>query len=375
MRKKRKCAFCGKEFTYNSGSQKYCSEHCAEAAKAQRKKKQQDFIKAVEPVIDIASQEYLTFSKAAILMGCTRQYVYKLVNEGKLAASRISSRMAFIRKADIEQMLAGNPYHRVLPGSSQNKAGKRSSTPSSSLSSKKDNKHIPETGMRFSEPLDYISGEDVMATYKVKKSWLYASAKRNDIPMCKIAGKNYYSRKHMDELFGVTAEIEALTEWLTTEEAETLYSTTKESLRTQAYRRHIPTKREYGKTYYSKKQLDDIFRPDLKASGQVLNIIADMLYAASDIFKRAIDAIIHYGTEKYKSIFGNDEAADIKNVMEVYGRTKEQHQAVGSWLCDYAESRQPFDKIKHQRTYKEVADVANGAYDWKIERGQGGISM
>ena len=189
MRKTRKCAFCGKEFTCNSGSQKYCSEHCAEAAKAQRKKKQQDFIKAVEPVIDIASQEYLTFSKAAILMGCTRQYVYKLVNEGKLAASRISSRMAFIRKADIEQMLAGNPYHRVLPGSSQNKAGKNSSTPSSSLLSKKGNNHGVESALRFSEPLDYISGEDVMATYKVKKSWLYASAKRNDIPMCKIAGK------------------------------------------------------------------------------------------------------------------------------------------------------------------------------------------
>lgn len=38
-------------------------------------------LKAVQPVIDIASQEYLTFSKAAILMGCSRQYVYKLVNE------------------------------------------------------------------------------------------------------------------------------------------------------------------------------------------------------------------------------------------------------------------------------------------------------
>ena len=113
----------------------------------------------------------------------------------------------------------------------------------------------------------------------------------------------------------------------------------------------------------------------LKASRQVLNIIADMLYAASDIFKRAVDAIIHYGTEKYKSIFGNDEAADIKNVMETYGRTKEQHQAVGSWLCDYAESQQPFDKIKHRQTYQEVADVANGAYDWKIKRGRGGIHL
>ena len=121
MRKTRKCAFCGKEFTCNSGSQRFCSEHCAEAAKAQRKKRQQDFLKALQPVIDIASQEYLTFSKAAILMGCSRQYVYKLVNEGKLPASRISNRMAFIRKADIEKMLAGNPYHRVLPGTPTNK--------------------------------------------------------------------------------------------------------------------------------------------------------------------------------------------------------------------------------------------------------------
>ncbi len=264
MRKTRKCAFCGKEFTCNSGSQRYCSEHCAEAAKAQRKKRQQDFLKAVQPVIDIASQEYLTFSKAAILMGCSRQYVYKLVNEGKLPASRISSRMSFIRKADIEKMLVGNPYHRVLPGASSNKKSSHSS--SSSLSLKKDKNHMPEFDMRSSEPLDYISGEDVMTIYKVKKSWLYASAKRNNIPMCKIAGKNYYSRKHMDALFGVSAEIEALTEWLTTDEAESLYSTTKESLRTQAYRRHIPTKREYGTTYYSKKHLYDIFRPDLKAS-------------------------------------------------------------------------------------------------------------
>ncbi|MFW5580761.1 MAG: helix-turn-helix domain-containing protein [Bacteroidales bacterium] len=267
MRKTRKCAFCGKEFTCNSGSQRYCSEQCTEAAKAQRKKKQQDFLKAVQPVIDIASQEYLSFSKAAILMGCSSQYVYKLVNEGKLPASRISNRMAFIRKADIEKMLAGNPYHRVLLGASSNKPSKKSShSSSSSLSSRKVNNHIPEIDMRSSEPLEYISGEDVMAIYKVKKSWLYVSAKRNNIPMCKIAGKNYYSRKHMDALFGVSAEIEALTEWLTTDEAEALYSTTKESLRTQAYRRHIPSKREYGRTYYSKKHLDDIFRPDLKAS-------------------------------------------------------------------------------------------------------------
>lgn len=109
---------------------------------------------------------------------------------------------------------------------------------------------------------------------------------------------------------------------------------------------------------------------ELNLRKQVLAIIADMLYAASEVFKRAIDAIIHYGTDKYKSIFGSDEAADIKSVMQSYGETKEQQQAIGTWLCDYADSRQSFDKLKHRQTYKEVTDVANGVYDWKFERGQ-----
>ena len=266
MPKTRKCAYCGKIFTTNNGMQKYCSEECAEQAKESKRKRQKDFLRAIEPAMELQQQEYLTFSKAAILLGCTRQYVYKLVEQGKLPASRLSSRMALVRKSDIEKMFAVNPYHRVMPGASSKKASKKPSHLSSSSSSKKGKNQIGESPMRYSETLDYISGEEVMAIYKVKKSWLYASAKRNDIPMCKIAGKNFYSRKHMDELFSVTAEIESLTEWLTTEEAETVYSTTKESLRSQVYRRHIPTKREYGKTYYSKIHLDEIYHPDMKAS-------------------------------------------------------------------------------------------------------------
>lgn len=41
----------------------------------------------------------------------------------------------------------------------------------------------------------------------------------------------------------------------------------------------------------------------------------------------------------------------------------------------YAEYRQPFDEIKHRHTLNEVGDVAEGKYDWKIERGQRGISL
>ena len=108
----------------------------------------------------------------------------------------------------------------------------------------------------------------------------------------------------------------------------------------------------------------------LKASRDILNLLAGILYKASEVFKQAIDAIIHFGTECHKSFFAPSEAADIKSVMQEYGETTEQQTAVGAWLCGYAESRQPFDEIKHRHTLKEVGDVAKGKYDWKIERKQ-----
>lgn len=63
----------------------------------------------------LESQEYFTFSQAAKLMGVSRQYVYKLVKEDKLRASRLSSRMSLIRRGDIELMLKTKPYESIKP--------------------------------------------------------------------------------------------------------------------------------------------------------------------------------------------------------------------------------------------------------------------
>ena len=260
MKTIRKCRFCGKEFVARNGMQKFCCEECQTMAEKARKKRQQDFMNAVEPVIDLQCQEYLTFSKAALLMGCSRQYVYKLVNEGKLAASRISSRMAFIRKADIEKMLAGNPYHRVLPTNRPKKPAIPTTKKGKATTNSVENRQEEEV-------LDYISGEEVMETYKVRKSWLYASAKRHQVPVCRIAGRNYYSRKHMDKLFGIGIDVESVKEWITSKEAEELYGMSAASVRSYTYRHHIPTKREYGQTYYSKNHFDELRRTDLAADG------------------------------------------------------------------------------------------------------------
>ena len=258
MTKTRKCAYCGKVFATNSGMQKYCSEECATAAKETKKKRQRDFLRAVEPVMELQQQEYLTFSKAAILLGCTRQYVYKLVEQGRLPASRLSSRMALVRRSDIEKMFTANPYNRVLPCSKP----KPSVAKKAKLSSMKEAKSL-KTTQASDEVLEYYSGEEVMQTYKVKQSWLYASAKRHQIPMCRIAGRNYYSKKHIDAVFGSTIDLDAIVDWLTPQEVADRYGINLTAVRSYAYRHKIPSKREYGHTYYSQCHFDELRRTDL----------------------------------------------------------------------------------------------------------------
>ena len=253
MKTTKKCAFCGKTFTSNSGMQKYCSVNCADEAKKERKKRNEDFLKAAEPVIGLRQQEYLTFSKAAILMGCSRQYVYKLVSQGKLKASRISNRMAFIRRADIERMLDGNPYNKVVFGN----------RPKPTAIKKHQKKQ--ETAPVSDEPLTYLSGEEVLSTYKVKHSWLYTTAKRNQIPMCRIAGKNYYSKRHVEDCLGLTVDTSTITEWLTTDEVFKVFGLKTTAIRAYAYRHSIPTKKEYGITYYSKTHLAELRQMDMMA--------------------------------------------------------------------------------------------------------------
>lgn len=286
MKKTRKCAFCGREFTANSGVQKYCSVSCADEAKRERKKRNGDFLKAAEPVIGLRQQEYLTFSKAAILMGCSRQYIYKLVNQGKLKASRISSRMAIIRRADIETMLEGSPYNKVVFGNRPKPA-----------SSNRQQQKKKEPVSVSDEPLTYISGEEVIASYKVKPSWLYTSAKRNQIPICRIAGKNYYSRSHVEECLGLTADIASITDWLTKEQAFEEFGMSATAVHAYAYRHRIPTKREYGIVYYSRTHLAEL---------RQTNMLADDRYCTVD------EVSERYGLSK----------ANIHHITKVHGIEK-----------------------------------------------------
>ena len=117
MEVKRICQWCGKPFIAQKTTTCYCSPQCSKRGYKHRMMERKMELRHMQEMQELRSslekQEYFTFSQAARLMGVSRQYIYKLVKEEKLRASRLSGKMSLIRKADIELMLKSKPYERL----------------------------------------------------------------------------------------------------------------------------------------------------------------------------------------------------------------------------------------------------------------------
>ena len=173
----------------------------------------------------LEKQEYFTFSQAARLMGVSRQYIYKLVKEEKLRASRLSGKMSLIRKADIELMLKSKPYERLVA---------------------KNDFDITE----------YYTAEEIAQKYKVKAKWVWTYTRQHKVPKVRIRQFNYYSKKHIDAAFAKYEVDSDLTEWYTPEDIQEKYGMTRVAIRSHVYRNNIPSKKEHGQIFYSKLHFD-----------------------------------------------------------------------------------------------------------------------
>ncbi len=223
------CQWCGKPFIAKKTTTCYCCHRCSSLGYKERirerKRQLRQSQELLQPKPAAEGQDFFSFAQAAKLMGVTRQYIYKLVKESKLRASRISEKKSIIRRADIELMLKTKPYERIMP---------------------KDEFDIAE----------YYTAEQISEKYKVSQKWIWAYTREHNIPKIRIRQFNYYSKKHIDVAFAKYKTDETLTEWYTAEEIEKKYGMTRVAIRSQVYRNNIPSKKENGKTLYSKLHFD-----------------------------------------------------------------------------------------------------------------------
>ena len=223
------CQWCGKPFIAKKTTTCYCSHQCSNLGYKERIRERKRELKKMQELLQpkqaSEGQDFFSFAQAAKLMGVTRQYIYKLVKENKLRASRISGKKSLIRRADIELMLKTKPYESTKP---------------------KDDVDITE----------YYTAEQIAEKYKVNTKWVWTYTREHDVPKVKIRQFNYYSKKHIDAIFAKYRTDDALTEWYTPEEIEKKYGMTRVAIRSQVYRNNIPSKKEHGQIFYSKLHFD-----------------------------------------------------------------------------------------------------------------------
>ncbi len=227
------CQWCGVEFVAQKVSTKYCSHRCANLAYKQavrnKRVKQAEAetlsIKLEKPIENVKDKEYLSFAQAGKLLGLSRQAVYNMVKAGNLKASKISSRLSFIRRADIDAMLENRPYKTLHP---------------------KDT--VPIT--------DFYTTAEIKEKFGVKESWIYEIAKEHNIPRTFNRGRTYWSKKHIDSYFAKKAPDANITEWYSVAELQEKFGMTLSAIYTFVYKNVIPKRKEGKMVYYSKKHFD-----------------------------------------------------------------------------------------------------------------------
>ena len=233
IRIKKVCEWCGEVFYAQKTTTRYCSHRCNSKAykEASRNKRIQktetetDSLISQQPMQMIKDKEFLSFAEAGTLLGISRQAVYKMVAAGHLKASKISSRLSFIKRSDIESMLNNRPYE-----TRQTKTA------------------VPIT--------EFYTTAEVKEKYNVVDSWIFVVAKKHNIPRIFNRGKTYWSKKHIDNYFSKKAANPEITEWYTVQEIQDKFDMTLAAIYTLASKNAIPKKKEGIMVWYSKKHFD-----------------------------------------------------------------------------------------------------------------------
>jgi len=173
---KKKCRWCGSEFIARKTSTEYCSHRCSGLAYKERRRQsrlesyQQEYGHQQSGRAEVATQEFLTPTQAAKLLGVCHMTIYNYINQGVVKVWRLK-RKTLIRRADIDALFDILRVEQVTAAKVP----------------------IPIT--------EFYTSKEVQEKYSISNSGLYEIAKREKWPKTQQRGKTLWSRKHVDAYF------------------------------------------------------------------------------------------------------------------------------------------------------------------------------
>lgn len=170
------------------------------------------------------------------------------------------------------------------------------------------------------KPAGYINAEEIADRYKQSKKWVHYLTRQKKVPRVQKAGILFYDEKVIEELFGRYASTEGITEWYTTDDIEEKYNMTAVARRSFTHRHNIPTKKEYGITYYSKLHVDFARNPGMQYAEDYYMV--EQIMAKYHVDRETVYGIVRY--KKIPSVMDGQYSLYLKTAVDKFFGTKNE---------------------------------------------------
>lgn len=105
------CEYCHNEFIAKTTVTKYCTHKCNSRAYKERIKSkkinrsnEETYNTKVQSIELIKVKEFLTVKDITILINCSRQTIYKIINSGKLKSIDLKMKKIIVRRSDLDRL-------------------------------------------------------------------------------------------------------------------------------------------------------------------------------------------------------------------------------------------------------------------------------
>ena len=144
-----------------------------------------------------------------------------------------------------------------------------------------------------------------------------------------------------------------------------------EAAKLDAYKKSVAQQMENAVRNAILKKDDEIdnLKDRISWRDKMLGMFAKLLARNNSTFRSAIDAIISFAKDTYRSIFIREEAKSIKSVMEAFGKDMEDYKAIGTFLVFTADKKESLSNSEYRKASREVGDIAIGRYEKTQKRG------
>lgn len=259
------CEYCGKQFTAQKSTTRFCSKACADRANKERiRKMTQTVVEASDKIESFKTNrtfaDILSPRTLALYLAVSLRTAYRYLEKGMFPAIT-TSRKTFIRRSDVDKLFDSAPPYRKrnFDGKGKKDVAEAGVNPSSE-DSIKGGRSVSKGGENVNGGNDekYTTVKDTAQRYGLSLSGTDKLLKESGLTIIRHRGKNYYFLREVEALFR-RREADShpeISEWYTCAEIQEKYQLMPASIYDIASCFQIPTKKVHNVTYYSKVHFD-----------------------------------------------------------------------------------------------------------------------